>query len=398
MKKLILFVIITILSSTLVEAAVTSINVSWQLSTSVLRPSSIATLYVTISNPGADLTGVVVKATSGPYLTIQSGGETDVGAISSLQSSQSAISLKVDDNAPSTSSYVYLEINYYTSTSSYQRDIYIPILIIRTPELQIKNVNFSDDLEPGKTITLSFDLKNEGLGTAKDIILSLDQSTTFIVPQSSGEFFINNLASSNSEKLSFQLTVSPDASIGTAVIPIRLSYNDETRSNNYTDIKEIGALITGKYNFIVTVESQDVLTSGTSGSMTVKIANAGTEQANYLAVKVVSPSNFDLSPTTIYIGNLKSDDYDTEKLLLKIGSVDPGDYPISLQVSYKDSFGRSYNEVYSINAKVYSKAEYSLAHQVQSPYTMIIVIVVIIIIVFFIAYKKGYLKRLFGRK
>jgi len=388
---------LAILSSTLVEAAITSINVSWQLSTSNLRPSSIATLYVTVSNPGADLTDVVVKATAGSYLKIQSGGETDIGAISSLQSSQSAISLKVDDNAPSTSSYVYLEINYYTSTSSYQRDVYVPIPIIRTPELQIKNVNFSDSLEPGKTITLSFDLTNEGLGTAKDIVLSLDQSATFIVPQSSGEFFINNLASSEYKTLSFQLAVSPDASIGTATIPVRLTYSDETRSNNYTSTKEIGALITGKYNFIVTVDSQDVLTSGTSGYITIKIANAGTEQANYLTIKVVSSNNFDSSPTTVYVGNLKSDDYDTEKLLLKVGSVDPGDYPISLQVSYKDSFGRFYNEVYSVNAKVYSKAEYSLSHQVQSPSAMLIIIV-ILAIVFFIAYKKGYLKRLFGRK
>jgi hypothetical protein len=252
-------------------------------------------------------------------------------------------------------------------------------------------------MEPGKTATLSFDLKNEGLGNAKDITVSLPQTSNFIVSDSSGEFFINNLASLESKTLTFSITVSPDAIIGTTTIPVQLSYYDETRTNNYNDTKQIGTLITGKYNFIVTADSQDVLTTGTSGSITFKIANAGNEEADYLTVKAIPPNNFDLSPTSIYIGNLKSDDYDSEKLTLNVGQVEPGNYPISLQFSYKDSFGRSYNEIYSVNAKVSSKAEYSVAHQLQSPLPTF-VIVIVVIILFFIAYRKGYLNKLFRRK
>ena len=396
MKKIILFIVL-LLSVTLAEATISSINVTWQFSIATLRPSSMATISLSVSNSGADLTNVLINATTGPYIKILSGGEIELGGLASLSTSQSAISIKIDDNAPSTNSYVYLDVSYYTGTSSYEKTFYIPITIVREPTLQINNVNFSNDLEPGKTATLSFDLKNEGLGDAKDIIVSLPQTSNLIVPESSGEFFINSLASSESKTLTFPITVSPDASIGTTTIPVTLTYYDETRTNNYTDTKEIGALITGKYNFIVTVDSQDIVTTGTSGSITIKIANAGNEEADYLTVKAIPSNNFDISPTTIYIGNLKSDDYDSEKLSLKVGSVEPGFYPISLQINYKDSFGKSYSEIYSVNAKVYSKAEYSLANQTQTPLTTLFAIVVVIV-VFFIAYRKGYLNKLFRRK
>ena len=391
MKKSLIAIVI-LLSVTLAEASIASINVSWQFSTSTLRPSSISTISLTITNVGVDLTDIVITSTAGPYIKITSGNKIDLSGLSSASTTAGAISIKVDDDAPSTTSYVYLQVDYYTGTSSYQKTFYVPITIIREPILQINNVNFSNNLEPGKAVTLSFDLKNEGLGNAKDIKVSLSQTSNFIVSDSSGELFISNLASLESKTLTFPITISPDSAIGTTTIPVKLSYYDETRTNSYTDTKQIGALITGKYNFIVTVDSQDILTTDTSGYITIKMANAGNEEANYLAVKTVSSNNLDLSPTSVYVGNLKSDDYDSEKFLLKVGTIGAGEYPISLQLNYKDSFGKSYSEIYSVNAKVSSKAEYSLAHPTSNS-PLIIIVIVFVVIVIFIVYKRGLFKR-----
>lgn len=396
MKKIILLAMI-LMSVSLAEAAVTTLNVSWQLSSSTLNPSSIATISLAVSNPGADISNVFINSTTGPYLTITSGGKIELGGIASGESSQAAISIKVDDNAPSTTSYVSLVVDYYTSTSNYEKTFNIPITITRKPILQIENVSFSTALEPGVTSTLSFDLKNDGLGAAKDIKVLFPQMSDFITSSSSGEFFISNLDSSDSSTITVPLTVSPDASIGTTSIPVQISYYDEIRSNNYTDTKEIGAVISGSYNFIVNLDSQDVVTTGTSGSVTVKIANAGNQQAKFVTLKVVPSNNFVLSPTTVYIGDLNSDDYDTEKLSLGVGSVSPGSYPLSFQIGYQDSFGKNYNEIYSVNVKVSSASEYRAASQSQSPIGLLIVVIVVIV-VFVISYRKGYLNRLFGRK
>jgi len=159
MKKIIILITFLLLV-TAVEASIASINVSWQLSTSTLKPSSIATISLTISNPGIDLTSIVIIPKAGPYVKITSGDKIDLDGLSSLSTSQGALSIKVDDDAPSTTSYIYLEVDYYTGTSSYKKTLYIPITIIREPVLQIENINFSDRPEPGKTVTLSFNFNN----------------------------------------------------------------------------------------------------------------------------------------------------------------------------------------------------------------------------------------------
>lgn len=394
MKKsvLVLIPIIIILGASLAEASIASLSVSWQLPTSTLRPSSISTISLTVTNTGLDLTDVVITPTAGPYIKITSGSKNDIGGLAAATTAQSAISIKVDDNVPSTTSYVYLQVDYYTGSSSYEKTFYIPLVIIREPILQISNVNFSSDLEPGKSVTLYFNLNNEGMGNAKDITVSLPQTSNFITSESSGEFFIDNLASGESKTLTFPITVSPSAIIGTATLPVKLSYYDETRTNVYNDTKQIGALIKGKYNFIVTVDSQDVLTTDTSGSITIKIANAGNEQADFLAVKVIPPNSIDISPSYVYVGNLNSDDYDSEKLSMNVGSVSPGNYPISLQLTYKDSFGNPYSEIYSVNAQVSTKAEYSMMHP-SSPSSLLIIVVVIVIIGVIIIWRKGLFKK-----
>ncbi|MFH1228852.1 MAG: hypothetical protein V1678_00310 [Candidatus Aenigmatarchaeota archaeon] len=389
--------VFVLLSISLAEASVAALNISWQFSTSNFRPSSIATITVTAANTGVELTNAMINATPGPYVKILSGGQTVLGPIAVAESSQTPISIKIDENAPSTSSYVYLDVSYYTGSSNYQKTIYIPVTIVRSPEIQIANVNFSGKIEVGKTIDMTFDLKNVGMGDSKDLTLSLGRNSNFIVPESSGEIFISTLAKSESKSITIPLTVSPGSSIGTSTIPINLYYYDETRSNVFNETKEIGVLITGVYNFIVTPESQDVLAKGTSGTLTVKIANAGDQAAKFIILKSAASSNFDISPTTIYIGNMNSDDYDSEKLLLKVGSIEPGTYPVSFQISYKDLFGNGYNEVFSVNVKISSEAEYSSSNATQSPLP-ILVALIIVAIVFIVLYKKGYLNRLFKKK
>lgn len=396
MKKMI-FVLMFLLSASVVLATSVSLSVTWQLSSNVTRLGAYTTIYLTIANTGVDVTGITIAPTAGPGLHIVSGSNTEIGDLPATYSQQSSISVKADDNASSTTSYVYLDITYYYSSSQYEKELYIPITIRGDPILQIENVNFSSSLQPGKMVTVSFDLVNEGLGTAKDITVSVAQDSNFVTSGSSGEFFISTLGKSQSQHIVFNLAVSPDASIGTVTIPIILSYSDDTRSTSYNKTQEIGVQITGNYNFIATVDSQDVIASGTSGYVTIKLANGGNQEAFHLLINVLNSDNFSASPTTIYVGNLNSDDYDSEKILVDVGSVELGYYPLNINVSYEDSFGNSYNALYPVSVLVSTKAEYTLANPPQTPIGLFVIAIIIIVVVF-IAYRKGYFHKILRRK
>jgi hypothetical protein len=370
MKKLILFVIL-LSSITLVEATVASVNVTWQVSPSTLRPSSIATISLTLSNSGGvDLTNIVVKATAGQYITITSGDKLELGGLASLLSTQGAISIKVDENAPSTTSYVYLEIDYYTSTSTYEKTFYIPLTIVREPILQIKNVNLSDNPEPGKTVSLSFDLKNEGFGAAKDIIVSITPNSNFIVSSSSGEFFIDSISKLETKTLSFPITVSPEIMIGTTSIPIKLIYYDEIRSNIYNQTKEIGLKISGNVDFMITVNSYNNFYYGRSGKVSLSIANRGSSEANYISVKAFS----DFGSKEFYIGSLDSDDSETIELPQDLSKAS-GKYLVNLILNYRDKFENSYSIENSIEV---------IPTNAPLDYNIIIVVSVVLVIIFWI--------------
>ncbi|MEM5872387.1 MAG: hypothetical protein QXD55_00785 [Candidatus Aenigmatarchaeota archaeon] len=336
MKKII--VLFFLLTLTIAFAATISVNVSWQISSTILRPASVATISLTITNPGVDLTDVIVTASPGPYVKILSGSRIELGSLSYLSSAQASISIKIDENAVSTNSYVYLEVDYkYTGETYYKKILYIPITIIREPIIQIKNVKFSSDPEPGKTIDLSFDLVNDGMGDAKDVSVSIASNSNFLA-FGSNEVFLNDIKKLEGKTVTFPLSISPDASVGMSSIPIKISYYDETRTNYYNQTKEVGIKISGNIDFIATVSSYSNFYYGSIGKVTISIANRGTAPANFITVKASS----DYGSKEFYIGSLDSDDSDTIELQQDLTKAKEK-YVISLLITYRDKFDNSYS-------------------------------------------------------
>lgn len=368
MKKIFFILLIFLLSISLVEATI-SLSVSWQLSTETLRPGGDATISLTFTNAGTTaLTNVIAKPTPGPYVEITSGSKIELGGISATTSQQSAISIKVDKDAPSTTSYIYLEVDYYTGTSDYEKNFYIPITIKRKPLLEIKNVKYSDSVEPGKTLELSFEILNSGDGPAKDLQIILNQSDLFTTISSSGETLIDSLDPSKYETIKFDITINPDASVGIDSIPVKLTYYDETKETSYSETKYIGISISGTIEFVTTFEPGENFFYGKIGEAEITISNSGTGSAEYVTVKASS----DYGSKEFYIGSLDSDDSETIELVQDLRGVS-GKYPITLEISYKDKFQNSFSVTEIVEA-VPTNAPFD--------YTLIIIVVVVVVVGF----------------
>jgi len=319
----------------------------------------------------------------------------EIGGLGASSSQQTSLTVKISSSAVSTTSHITVRVSYYSDSTQKETIITIPIRIRRVPILQVTNVKYDvSPIEPGSTVLLSFDLVNNGDGSAKDVRIVLNQSDLFTVIESR-EIFINEIKAKRSENVSFLLTINPSASIGTYSVPLSLLFLDETKIESYSDIKYIGLVIAGQYNFIVTLESQSVVASGTRGTATIKIANAGTQDAQFLTVKVL-PSDplVEISPESIYIGSVKSDDYETEDFIFKVDrTTSSGLHPLNLKIDYKDLYSHSYSEIYGVDVKVSSMEEFSKAHQTgPSLFTIGIVVLVVIVCVYYI-YKRLKKKR-----
>jgi len=373
MKKIILIILFLLLVG-IAEAVNISLTVSWQLSSSTVRPGGDLIIYLTVTNPGLDLSGVVLTATAGPYIKLTSGNKIELGDMPATTSQQSSISIKANQDAEASISYVYLEAKYYYSNSEYKKTFYIPITIKKDPILEIVNVKFNDTVEPGKTFLLSFDISNKGDSTARDIKVKLNKTTLFTTLGSTGEIIINEIGPSKYQSLDFLITINPDADIGIETIPINLSYYDNTKANSYTETKKIGLKISGDVDFIVTIDSYNNFYYGRVGEVSIYIANRGLASAEFIQVI----TNSDFGSKEFYIGSLDSDDSETIDLLQDLTKAS-GKYPIHLTLHYKDIYDNEYSfektiEVIPTNAPLDST-------------TILIVAVVLIVIVYWI-YKK----------
>jgi len=384
------FLISIVLLTNLVMAA-GSVTITSQVLDSAVRPGGETTVFLTLTNPSttASVATIRLYITPGPYIT-SSMSVAEIGGLDASSSQQTALTVKINPEATSTVSYITAKATYYTDSIQRETTVNIPITIRRIPILQLENISYTPSIvEPGNKVLLNFNLKNDGDGSAKDIKIILNQSAQKFVAEGSPEIFVDNIEPKDSKLISFNLVIDPSLDIGTYSIPISLSYLDEIKTSNYSAIKYVGLTVSGKYNFIIT-QSQTVVAPGKEGSVDLEIANGGNQKALYLTVKIL-PSDIltQITPSTIYVGNLDSDNYDLEKFTFKVDETAlPGVYPLNLQLSYKDPYGKSYNEDAQVDITVSSIKEFSESNSSgSSKFYFVIIIVVIAIIAYFI-YKK----------
>ncbi len=386
MKKyfLITFVFASLLliSSAFAES---SLTISYQVLDSEVRPGGETTVFLTLTNPSKAeaVRNIRLYISSGPYV-VPSENYLEMGNLAASASQQTSIKIKINSTASSTISYLAVKANYFTDSTSQESTVNIPITVKRISILQISNARYREKIiESGNTVKLLFDLINNGDGSAKDVRISLNQTGKLFVTDT-GEAFLPEIKPSGLETLSFILTIDPSVSIGTYSIPVFLTYSDETKTSTYSVVKYIGLTVSGSYNFIVALDSQDVIVSGGTGSATIKIANAGTQDAQFLSIKVLESEDFEqVTPSIAYVGKLSSGEYDTEKFTIKTNKLNnPGTYPIPLQLDYKDSYGNSYKETFDVNMRISSQEE--LAKKSFFPFLIVIIILIIVLIVWIV--------------
>ncbi len=135
----------------------------------------------------------------------------------------------------------------------------------------------------------------------------------------------------------------PTTTPGVYTMSISIAYKDQTSNANGLSLSS-GYLINGDINLISTVDSQDTITPNSRGTATIKISNAG-QDIKFLTLKIATTKEFKkIVPETIYIGNLKSDNYDTEKLTIYTTNIEPKIYPLNATLEYQDVFGKKYSE------------------------------------------------------
>ncbi len=222
------------------------------------------------------------------------------------------------------------------------------------PTLLITKVS-TDPLQvaPGQNLFLTIELENQASFSFTNINIKLDLTTTPFAPvQESDEQSIEQLNSRSKQLKTFQIIATPESQAGIYKIPINLIYYDEF-GIRYTNENLLSIKVGSEPQLAINQESSSLILNQ-KGEASIKFVNNGLTKIKLLTI-TLEPINVQLlSPETIYIGDLESDDFQT---------IDVSLYPEStgslmiIHLNYRDANNENFQETIRIPLKVYTLEE-----------------------------------------
>lgn len=192
-------------------------------------------------------------------------------------------------------------------------------------------------VEPGDFFKVDVTLENVGDNTIKWLKLTLNPKDKAFVPLSSdSEHVFKDIPQGTRKDSEFWFSIEKDADIKNYPFDLILSYMDE-RGMEYNETKLVGIVAAGRASLDIAKKTTDPARVKESEpfTLTVKIENTGTGDANGVAARLESELDGD---TLAYLGEIKKDDY--SNAIFSLEGAKSGKKMGVLWISYEDDFGR----------------------------------------------------------
>ncbi len=333
------FAISILAFSTFAGAAFGSLGIGYTLLDGKLKPGQSSAATLVFSN-GASGTAYNIKVSVSPgSFVVPEKTSFDLGTIGPGASQSTALNFDIGNAAASGVSSITLTAAYNIegTTTSQQTVVTIPITIYREPILQLSNIAFNTSrIKPDDTVRMSFGVANVGAGGAKDIRVSLQNSSAYSFI-GSNELYSASIAPSGSQQFSFLLQTGSEVNPGIYSIPIQLSYNYEDGKQNKTEAKLAQMEIFGKAKLDISSIKTDptLVKEGEFASIIVKVENTGTGDAKSVRISIDSP----FLKNQVSLGKIAADE--DASAVFAFSASGAGDMPYTLAVDYSDDFGKN---------------------------------------------------------
>lgn len=266
-----------------------------------------------------------------------------------------------------------------------------------------KVMSVPEKVSPGKEATFTLTIENLASKDMKDIRVNLGlvmirAATTSITVEelpfspigTTNEIIIEHLASRAIKEVSFRLLTEATAESKVYKIPTTITYSDYSEGN-YSTSGYASFVIQSEPDLTVTVEGNTITAPGQRGTISLKFVNKGIDDIKFLNVKLRSHDHYTtLSPEEVYVGNIDSDDYETEDFELLLSDdccEESGKIFLPLELSYKDDANQDYEIVLDDLAfTVYSEEEREALGLDDGDSKTGIIIVVLIVAVGLVVY------------
>jgi len=251
----------------------------------------------------------------------------------------------------------------------------------------------STDVRPGETSEIKIVLENQGEEDIDNVAVALDllsDQLPFAPVGSAAEKNIDRIKEDRKESVVFQLVSLPDAKPQIYKIPLKIRYDGNEEST------VISIRVRSEPVLEVAIDESKIFKVGDTGEIIVRFVNKGLADIKFLSAEIITSGDYDvLSASSVYIGNIEPDDFETASFNIhlnrKIGFI-----PIKLE--FRDINNQIFRRTEFLNINIFTEDEASRLGLVKTnnlPYIISgAIIIVILLLVFRFIRKKRRAKRL----
>ena len=249
--------------------------------------------------------------------------------------------------------------------------------------------------QPGKYLTLYLKAENTGGDVANNPVFKLELVYPFsLKPGETETRTFTSIGSHEQILLEYGLYVDKGALQGEYELNLKLCTNADCTGYAKTPIK-ITVKTGGMPKIEAGIESSDIFYGGKRGTVTMHILNRGLLDTKFLVAELQQSDKYDIiSPPRVYIGELKSDDYETIEydIYVKkpVAAAQSEKITMPFKMEYTDSNDKEYSEIQDVAQTVYSPSDLKEMGLIPSGSGTTIAFVFVIFIAFiaFMLYRK----------
>lgn len=164
------------------------------------------------------------------------------------------------------------------------------------PSLIVGNFSATPDIiAPGDTVTLTFQVVNQGNRTAQGVSVTIADGSKYVAANGQASIALPDIASGGRTMVAMTVIVPLDAVAGPTTVPVTMSYRDFS-GQTYTSNGQIGiSVVTEAESSQVVVTSYAITPNpvipGQPVTVTISVMNTGNEVANQVLMRLAGSEN-----------------------------------------------------------------------------------------------------------
>lgn len=356
------------------------------------EPGDVLDVYILVSNEGGSAAkNVRVKLVDNyPFTSDDPLSSTkEIPSIPAQESALVRFKVRIDNTASEGPANLKTIITSSNSVAS--KDAYLALdVTTNDAAIGIDRITMEPEVvTPGGTAKIDLYLKNLADSRLRDIGVELATqktvgTTTTALPFApvgmSLERRFAEMFADQELNVHYEIIVSPSADSDVYAVPITITFSDE-RGNDYSITDEVALIINAKPELEVYLDDTDLLSDNLKGEFTLKFVNKGLSTIKSATAEIQASEDFELLASTrkVYIGNIDSDDYETETFKI---NAKKGEFLIPVSIHYMDALNNEYTQDVQLPLSLFSTKQTTNGN--GNTGVVVVIVVLVLVVLFFV--------------